>query len=151
MGHRALVARERADGRYDVHRSQWAGADLSLARTLTSEGWPPTGPTLVPVATAVPWTDLLADHLDPLVHEALFVAPRDGPVRAYRPVWLGADHADPDGLLAGVDPATPCDDARLLAWVDGARAVAREGAVGPPTVERCLREWRGDREVVRVP
>jgi hypothetical protein len=151
MGHRALVARERADGRYDVHRSQWAGVDLSLARTLAREGWPPPGRAPVPVATAVAWQDLLADHLDPLVHEALFVVPRDGPVRAYRTVWLGADHADPDGLIAAVDRATLCDDERVLAWVDGARAVAREADVGPTAVERCLREWRGDREVVRVP
>lgn len=151
MGHRALVARERADGRFDGYRSQWAGADLSLARTLAWKGWPPPGPALVPAATAADWQDLLAAHLDPLVHEALFVVPHDGPVRAYRPVWLGADHADPDGLLVGVDWAAPCDDARLLAWVDGARAVARETDVGPTTVERCLREWRGDREVVRMP
>jgi len=35
MGHRALVAYERADGRYDLHYAHWGGTDLRLVRALT--------------------------------------------------------------------------------------------------------------------
>lgn len=159
MGHRALVVRERADGRHDVHRSQWGGADLSLARELDRDGWPPPAADRDPVATGVAWTDLLGEHLDPLTHEALFVARRQAPAAAYRPLWLGADPADPSGLLAAVDWADPCDDARVLAWFAGARAVARAAcerellapAGAAAIVEAGLRDYRGDREVVRLP
>jgi hypothetical protein len=159
MGHRALVARERADGTHDVHRSQWGGADLSLARALDRGGWPPPSVSPDPLATGVDWPDVLGVHLDPLLHEALYVAARGAPVRAYRPLWLGADPADPAGLLAAVDWADPCDDARVLAWFEGARTVARaaceRGLLAPGSaatlLEARLRSWRGDREVVRLP
>jgi hypothetical protein len=159
MGHRALVARERGDGRHDLFRSQWGGADLSLAHELDHGGWPPPRADRDPVATGVAWTDLLGDHLDPLLHEALYVARRQAPTAAYRPLWLGADPADPSGLLAAVDRADPCDDARVLAWFAGARAVARAACdrdllspAGAATlVEARLRAYRGDREVVQLP
>jgi len=159
MGHRALVARERADGRHDLHRSQWGGLDCSLASALASGSWPPDGVAETPAATGVDWAALLGEHLDPLVHEALFVVPERGPVTAYRPLWLGADPADPEGLLVAVRWADPCDDARVLAWFEGARAVARaageRGSLAPAEaatlLERRLREWAGDREVVRLP
>lgn len=158
MGHRALVARERADGRHDVHRSQWGGAGLSLAGRLADGGWPPEG-VAGPVATGVTWTALLGSHLDPLLHEALFVVADGGRVRAYRPLWLGADPADPEGLLVGVRWVDPTDDARVLSWFAGARAVARaaceRGALGradaATLLDHRLRAWAGDREVVRLP
>lgn len=165
VGHRALIARERADGRYEIHRSQWAGADLSLAHELANGTWPPPGTETDPVATGVPWTDLLANRLDALLHEALYVVGADGAVRAYRTCWLG--HASdgpggdgPQGLLVGVRWADHCDDVRVRAWFRGASAVTeravRDGdvadpATAPTLVERCLREWAADREVVRVP
>jgi len=158
MGHRALVARERPDGRHDLHYSQWGGADCSLAGALAGGAWPPEGVTAAPLATGVAWVDVLGEHLDPLVHEALYVE-ADGAVTAYRSLWLGADPADPAGLLVAVRWADPCDDERVRAWFAGARSVAGaarerdalDAATAATVVERCLREWAGDREVVRVP
>lgn len=158
MGHRALVARERPDGRHDVHHSQWGGADCSLARALATGSWPPDGVDPEPRASGVAWTALLAEHVDPVCHEAVFVRAADG-VRAYRTFALGDAPTDPEGLLVGVRWAEPCDDARVRAWTAGARAVARaageRGELTPPAaatvVERCLRDWAGDRAVLRLP
>lgn len=160
MGHRALVARERPDGRHDVHYSQWAGADLSLAHELANGAWPPPGVATEPLATGVAWTDLIETHLDALLHEALYVVAATGDVRAYRTRWLGEGEGGPDGLLVGVRWADLCDDVRVRAWFQGARCVADRAVRGPDgadpasaatLVERCLREWADDREVIRVP
>lgn len=166
MGHRALIARERPDGRHDVHHSQWAGADLSLAHELANGPWPPAGVATEPLATAVAWTDLLERHLDALLHEALYVLAATGDVRAFRTGWLGDGGEGPEGLLVGVRWGDVCDDVRVRAWFQGARTVAdRVVRVGdgyeagdgtdPATVatlvEHCLREWADDREVIRVP
>lgn len=163
MGHRALIAQERADGRHAVHYSQWGGTDLSLAHELANGRWPPRGVSPEPRATGVAWTDLLASHLDALLHEALYVLETNGEVRAYRVCWLGPGigGADaPGGLLVGVRWADHCDDVRVRAWFRGASAVAertaRDGdvadtALSATLVERCLREWATDREVIRVP
>lgn len=37
MGHRALAAYEREDGRYDLHYSHWGAADFALAHDITAE------------------------------------------------------------------------------------------------------------------
>lgn len=158
MGHRALVAYARGDGRYDLHYSQWGGADLTLAGRLSAPAADPVADE--PVAAGVDFVAVVADHLDPLVHEALYVL--DEQPRAYRTLWLG-DDATPDGgaagLLVEVAWADPCDDARVRAWGRGARAVAgacrERGLLSAPEaatlVERCLRAWAGDRAVVRPP
>lgn len=160
VGHRALIARERPDGTHDVHYSQWGGADLSLANELSSGTWPARGVATEPLATGVAWTDLVETHLDPLLHEALYVVEASGDVRAYRSRWLGVDGEGPDGLLVGVRWTDSCDDVRVRAWLQGARAVAGRAIGGSDVadpasaatlVERCLREWAADREVIRVP
>lgn len=159
MGHRALVARQRPDGRHDLHHSQWAGTDLSLAHELANGAWPPTGVAAEPLATDVPWTGLLSTHLDPLLHEALYVVAANGDVRAYRTGWLDGGGEGSDGVLVGVRWADHCDDVRVRSWFRGARAVAQRavraadvtGPAAATLVERSLREWATDREVIRVP
>jgi len=37
MGHRALVAYERTDGRYTLHYSQWGAANLKLKHRISAE------------------------------------------------------------------------------------------------------------------
>lgn len=123
MGHRALLARERESGRYDVYYSHWGGADPSLARDLDAEPWthPQVDPD--PLATDVAWADLLAAHLDPLCHELLVVLPASGPPEAFRPFDPGP--LDAPAVLVAVDPADPRDDPHVLGWGRGARAGLR--------------------------
>ncbi|MEF8774331.1 MAG: DUF6735 family protein [Halobacteriales archaeon] len=119
MGHRALLARERAGGRYDVYYSHWGGADLSLARDVGTD--PRTHPQVDPdpIATAVAWDEVLSVHLDPVVHEALFVLGGDGDVAAYRPV--PPESLGGPAVAVAVDPADPLDDAHARGWFAGAR------------------------------
>lgn len=168
MGHRALVAYARPDGRYDCYYAHWGGVDLGLAERLVDPERDPVAPE--PLATARPFAAVVDGVLDPLVHEALYVVDREGvvgsrsgpdrerPVTAYRALWLGPIGAD-GGLLVAVDPGVPCDDARVQSWFRGARSIAaacreREslGATEAATLlEAHLRDWAGDREVLRCP
>ena len=158
VGHRALVAYRREDGSYDVYYSHWGGADLAVAGRL---GDPTTDPVADdPLAEQAEFAAVVGRYLDPLVHEALFVL--DDEPRVYRTLWFGfgdRSGTSADGLLVGVDWDDPCDDARVRAWFAGARAVAthcREQvglsrATAANVVERALRAWAGDREVIRPP
>lgn len=154
MGHRALVAYARGDGRYDIHYAHWGAADLSLADRLTTPAGDPVDPD--PVATGVPFAAVVREHVVPPVHEALFVVDADA-VRTYRVLWFGPLGVE-GGLLVAVDPGA-CDDDAVLAWFRGARALAaacRERAGAPAdwaatTLERRLRDWAGTREVLRCP
>ncbi len=160
MGHRALLARERPNGRYDAYYAHWGGADLSLARRLADSLAPDEPPDPAadpavredPLAVGVTWTALLAEHLDPLVHEALFVVD-EGDIAAYRPLWFGPVDG---GAVVAVDPWAPCDDERVLAWFRGTRDAVADliatGAVPEDVAAACLRRrlraWTDDREVV---
>lgn len=154
MGHRALVARERPDGTYDVYYSHWGGADLSLARDLDGEPWahPQVDPD--PMATGVPWDELLGAHLDALVHEALFVLPQAGPTGAYRPVWPGP--LDCPVPLVAVRPGDRCDDTFVRHLLGGARdalvGVYEDGHLDAADAGAAFRDAVadavGDREVV---
>lgn len=81
MSHRALVAVRRDDGRYDLRYAHDGGADDRLDRLRTRGLDPPPdlreGPEL---ARGLDVRELLADHLDPIEHEALVVVERDGEV-----------------------------------------------------------------------
>lgn len=157
MAHRALVAYGRADERYDVYYAHWGAADLSLATRLSTPDQDPVGPE--PLATGVPFEAVVGEVLDPLMHEALYVLAEgsDPPVRAYRVLWLGPVGVG-GGLAVAVDPESPCDDPRVVAWFRGARALAaacrRRDGVPAETVatllEEHLRDWAGDREVLRL-
>lgn len=175
MGHRALLARERTDDCYDCYYAHWGGADLSLARRLDDSepcrlddpgphrdndldprqvADPSADPAVdeEPIATGATREQVFADHLDPLIHEALVVL-RPGGVEAYRPLWFGPVEG---AAVVAVDPYAHCDDDRVLAWFQGTRdAVAdllADGAIEPETAATCLRRrvqaWTDDREVV---
>jgi hypothetical protein len=112
MGHRALVAYRRPDRLYDLRYSHWGGEGLSLAEGITAA---------TPLADGAVEADLLADsiardriltdHLDPCVHEALYlVAPgADYAVDAYRVCWLEWGDGR-DGGRGAIVAADPDDD-----------------------------------------
>ena len=163
VGHRALVAYGHEDGTYDVYYSHWGGADLAVAGQLADPATDPVADE--PLAERVEFAAVVGRHLDPLVHEALFVL--DDEPQVYRTLWFGfgggvdtpASPTPTDGLLVGVDWTDPCDDACVRAWFAGARAVAahcheQEGfsrSTAATVVERALRAWADDREVIRPP
>ena len=98
MSHRALVAVERGDGNWEAFRARDAGADERLERLGWSDGEPPAGLTGgAPVAVAPSLEALLAEHLDPLVHEALVLVEADGGAEPY--VVLPSLLATAEGLL----------------------------------------------------
>ncbi|RKD95163.1 DUF6735 family protein [Halopiger aswanensis] len=118
MGHRALVAYRRPDRLYDLRYSHWGGEDLSLARGITAAT--PLAEGAVEsalLADSVALERILTDHLDPCVHEALFlVAPDDEYlVDAYRVCWLewGDGRDGGRGAIVAVDPA---DDRAVRTW-----------------------------------
>lgn len=178
MGHRALVAYERADDRYDVHYSHW-GAALDLVAGLTREtpfGGPvpregPRDEPAVdpdPIATGVPFPAVVADHLDFVQHEALYVV-RDGyDVAEYRvlpfliPTADGLIEGNPTvgrGVLLEVTSADP-GSGYVLGWFDGVRDVIGElvdrGVFDPedvvPSLETRVRRFAGlDRDLILDP
>ena len=108
MGHRALVAYRRPDRLYDLRYSHWGGEDRSLAERISAE---------TPLADGAVDADLLADsiardriltdHLDPCVHEALYlIEPANAyAVSAYRVCWLewGDGRDGGRGAIVAVD------------------------------------------------
>jgi hypothetical protein len=206
VGHRALVAYARSDGRYDLHRSQWGGLDAALAdritertplgrisppasdsgsdarpdhvaaavgtlRALLSElgvtasgGWldrsktdPPVDPE--PLTVGVALGDI-ASHVDLRGLDLVFVVGTDWQVTTYLPVPFALPAAGPSdggGALLAVGPGE-CDRECLRRAVAAVRAVLDDAtehgdlsatrAAG--YIERRVREWGRDREVVRV-
>ncbi|PGF17383.1 hypothetical protein CP556_15620 [Natrinema sp. CBA1119] len=91
MGHRALVAYRRPDRLYDLRYSHWGGETLSLAGEITSATPLADGSVAGPlVADSISRDRILTDHLDPCVHEALYLVDpaTDYAVDAYRVCWL---------------------------------------------------------------
>ncbi|MEY7851360.1 DUF6735 family protein [Natrarchaeobius sp. A-rgal3] len=118
MGHRALVAYRRPDRLYDVRYSHWGGEDLSLADRITEETPLAEGVVDATVlAGSVARDRILADLLDPCVHEALYlVTPDDGyAVDVYRVCWLewGDGRDDGRGAIVRVNPAR---DGEIRVW-----------------------------------
>ncbi|AEH38743.1 DUF6735 family protein [Halopiger xanaduensis] len=118
MGHRALVAYRRPDRLYDLRYSHWGGEDLSLAREITAAT--PLAEGAIEsalLADSVALERILTDHLDPCVHEALYlVAPADDyAVEPYRVCWLewGDGRDGGRGAIVAVDPA---DDRAVRTW-----------------------------------
>ena len=166
MGHRALVAYERPDGRYDLHYAHWGAAGLALRREITPEtpfagrnrdGWTPrVDPT--PRARAVSFDDL-PDHFDAREFEALYVVTLAWVVAAYLPLWFGPTlDSDVDaGALVGVESRE--DARRVRRWFHATRAVVRDVVARGALPERDavaylatrVTEWAGDRrEVIPV-
>jgi len=139
MGHRALVAYERPDGRYDVHYSHW-GADLDLGRRITPETpfgrRSGDGPVVEPDprASGLALVALIADHLDFLHHEALYLVGTDSEVTEYRVLQflvatadgvLSGDETVGRGALVEVSPFDP-GSGYVRGWFDGVRDAVGE-------------------------
>ncbi|WP_255167810.1 DUF6735 family protein [Natrononativus amylolyticus] len=121
MGHRALVAYRRPDGRYDLRYSHWGADRFALAWRLTASTPLASGavePDLM--ADGVSPGALLAEHLDPRTYEALYLVSGGFDVTTY--------------LVASLELHTAIDDARRRP-----RGVIVE--VTPGTPERELRNW----------
>ncbi|ELY93806.1 hypothetical protein C483_03984 [Natrialba hulunbeirensis JCM 10989] len=108
MGHRALVGYRRPDGLYDLRYSHWGGADRSLVAELTADTPLADGAVSASLlADSIARDRILTDHLDPCVHEMLFlVEPSAGyEVTPYHVCWLewGDGHGDGRGALIGTD------------------------------------------------
>lgn len=167
MSHRALVAVAREDGRYEVHYSHDGGADDRLARLRHPGVDPP--PDLVgdaPRSTGLTFEALMADHLDPIEHEALVVVDRDGEVAPF--VVLPYALATADGLAEweprGVAVALAARDGSSLhpafvrGWHQGTAGVLGEAVdAGRLTLaeafgwlDRAVRRLAGDRHEVAV-
>lgn len=106
MSHRALVAVARDDGTFDVYVTPDGAADRTLEGLVDAEaGLPPAFVEGPPTGSAQSVTDLLATHLDPVVHEALVVVGPDGRVtpHAVLPVAVatadGLSRSEPTGMV----------------------------------------------------
>lgn len=109
MGHRALIALGRGEGRYDLRESRWGGEDLAL---------PDPGAT-EPVADGVPGERILPDHADPWRYEALFVV---GPsVAGYRVRPLCWRVRSP--IRAAIVAVAPTDDREFRTWFRATKSV----------------------------
>lgn len=164
MAHRALVAYERPDGRYDVHTSRWGGLECRLARTIT-----PADPFADGAVDPEPRGlarefDAVCTMVDLARHEALYRVGRAYAVETFLPLWFGLDHylddplageGDPEGLLVGVESAD--EAAELRRWLRAAKAVLAEavdaGYLAPDdaqaVLERATRRRAGERTVLK--
>lgn len=148
MAHRALVAYERPDGRYDVHTSRLGGLDCRLARTISPVD-PYAGGDVdsEPNVVARPFEHVLT-MVDLARHEAIYRVGIDYRVRTYLPLWFGLGHyVGPDaptdrGLVVAVDG--PDDAAQLRRWLQTAKGVLAdgisEGVLGVADAYRILAE-----------
>lgn len=148
MGHRALVAYERADA-YDLHYSHWGALNLALVDEIGPEtpfGDPDSGGSTVdpdPIATGVSWRTILETHLDPLEHEALYVVTPGYDVRAYRVLWFGFDHRNgSEGALLSTDRSSRDD--HLVTWFLDAKEILAELIDRGVCTERDAREYLAD-------
>ncbi len=120
MGHRALVAYRRPDYLYDLRYSHWGGQELTLAGDLEAET-PLAGGRVDAdlLADSVALEHVLTDHLDPCVHEALYLVTPEFEVTAYRVLWLewGDSRQQGRGALVAVPPGER--DAALRGWFRG--------------------------------
>lgn len=167
MSHRALVAVARDGGRYDVHYSHDGGGDDRLER-LRSPGVAPPSDLVEgsPLARRVSFDDLLADHLDPIEHEALLVVESDGEVVPFvvLPYVLATSEGlvewEPRGVvvsIAGTDGSS-LRPAFLRGWFQGTAEVLGEavdaGLLSPAEafdwLDRAVGRLAGDRHALAV-
>ncbi|WP_222918445.1 DUF6735 family protein [Natrinema sp. SYSU A 869] len=118
MGHRALVAYQRPDRLYDLRYSHWGGETLSLADEITATTPLADGAVEGPLlADSISRDRILRDHLDPCVHEALYlVAPADDyGVEPYRVCWLEWGDGR-DGGRGAIVASRPNDGSTIRVW-----------------------------------
>ncbi|WP_247001893.1 DUF6735 family protein [Halosolutus gelatinilyticus] len=126
MGHRALVAYRRPDHLYDLRYSHWGANDLSLATSITAETPLADGAVAADLlADAIARDRILADYLDPCVHEALYVVdPADDyAIATYRVCWLEWGDGHDGGRGAIVDVAPGSADRDLRTWFRATKTV----------------------------
>lgn len=137
MGHRALVAVSRGDGRYDLRESRWGGEDLL----------PPDPEATIPIETDVPGDRLLSDHVDPWRYEALFVVRSS--VAGYRVRPLGWSVRPPiRGAIVAVDPA---DDREFRTWFRATKSVLGDAVEAGLLDERLARSYLEGRLCTEYP
>ncbi|WP_233274772.1 DUF6735 family protein [Haladaptatus cibarius] len=164
MGHRALVAYERPDGRYDRHYAHWGATSLALRHKITAETpfaeesksetqWKPAiEPT--PQATVLSCKETA--NFDYQQIEALYVVSLAWVVTTYIPLWFGpTERTDPTvGALVAV--RDDHDAVHVREWFRATRAVVRDmvrrGVLGEHEATNYLArrttEWAGDRREV---
>jgi hypothetical protein len=161
MGHRALVAYGRPDGRYDLHYSHWGAERLRLAGEITprtpfgargTDGSTAVDPE--PTAAGIPFEEIIDGRLDFLCHEALYTVSPAGEVTAYRTLWFGFgdDATVGNGALVEV-PGGPVEDAYVRGWFQGVKTVAadlldRGGAVD--YLADAVSAFAGERDLIVV-
>jgi len=132
VAHRALVAYERPDGRYDVHTARWGGFEWLVPRITPDDPYADGAVDSVPCVVARPFGSVRT-MVDFARHEALYRVNTDYAVDAYLPLWLDMDHylavspdtdTDPHGLLVAVDSAT--EAARIRRWLRAAKGTLAE-------------------------
>jgi len=141
VAHRALVAYERPDGRYDIHASRWGGLDCRLADAISPVD-PYAGDAVDPVPRVIarPFGDMLT-MADPARHEALYRVSAEYVVDTYLPLWFGLAHylgesllgggpgdRQSDGLVVAVD--SPADAEAFREWFQAAKDTVAEAVVG---------------------
>ncbi|OVE85192.1 DUF6735 family protein [Natronolimnobius baerhuensis] len=126
MGHRALVAYERPDHLYDLRYSHWGGQDDSLRDEITADA--PLADGAVDgslLADSITRDRILAEHLDPCVHELLYVVSpeADYTVTASVVCWLewGDGRDAGRGALISLEPDD--DVHRVRTWFRATKTV----------------------------
>jgi len=154
VGHRALVARERDDGRYDLHYAHWGAHEWRLLADL-GEG-ASAGVDPVPIATGRSFGEIVREHVDFQQFEALYRVSRAGVAAAFFVCWFGFPVAGEDrprsGALIEIDAADPDGDGALVrGWVAGTKgalgALVEADLLGPAEARTRLVErvsdWTG--------
>lgn len=173
VGHRALVAYERPGGRYTVRYSHWGARGYRLLESVTaatplgrtdpdSDDGPPVRPE--PLGVAADLGDVASGFVDPLLHEAVFVASDDFCTRAFEPLafWGDGPTTVHGGALTELrrDRAPDADAAELRAWRRGAAAMLASDGEIRQSLDRgeyhdrlmdALRDEADDRELYAIP
>jgi len=168
VGHRAFVAIERADGRYDCHYAHWGADEWRLLAALTGADTADAARDCsavdpAPLVTGVSFETVVDRHVDFQTYEALFRVDRDD-ITPYTVCWFGfpiaGDHRPDAGALIALDPADArADGALVRGWVAGTKgllgALVETGELSVETARGWLvtrlRSWAGDRELVFGP
>jgi len=152
MGERALFARERDDGRFEVAVSQWGGSDRALAAVFAGRtpdvipgiSWETRGPTRFAV---------LVERVDYLVTAALYRV-RGVDTTVFLPVWFGLPLRDAStdpgvGALVAVDSLSELRQLRTYVrdlkgtLTDAVRAGYVPASVAPAVFRRVVAALEG--------
>jgi hypothetical protein len=124
MGHRALVAYERPDGRYDVHYSHWGGENLSLGARISRETPLAVGAVEAsPLAGPMPFERLLECVVDPCIYEALYVVDLAFETVTTHVCWLGWNEEPDERRGALVVSDSTVDDREFSTWLRATKTV----------------------------